>query len=74
VAINLPVERDLTLIFERDDVREVVASHCASTHDAERVDKCPYCLRLITIIAMAVSEWLVMVDQDRAAPTPEPDA
>ena len=71
MAIDLSVERDLTFIFERDDVKEAFAGHCAKTHDdLDMVKTCPYCSGLRLILADAIIEWLALVDQDRASRAP----
>jgi len=64
MAVDLPPDRDLTLIFERDDVREALAGHCASTHDddSESIARCRYCSLLCAIIGAAVTEWKVICD------------
>lgn len=68
MALNLPVEQDLTFIFESDDVRDAFAGHCARTHlDDDSVRDCTYCQQLRTVLAVAITEWLALVDQDRAA-------
>lgn len=68
MAIDLEAERDLSLIFERDDVQEAFAGHCAKSHDdVEAVRQCQYCMQLMLTLAGAISEWLALVDQDRAA-------
>lgn len=65
---NLPIERDLTLIFERDDVMQALAGHCAKSHDdPENARHCNYCSQLRLVLATAIIEWLALVDQDRAA-------
>ena len=49
---------DLSLIFERDDVREVVTAHCSKSHDdAKGYEGCEYCTVLRAIIANAIIEW-----------------
>lgn len=68
MALNLEAERDLSLIFERDDVKEAIGCHCAGTHMRDSpLRDCRYCMRLIAVLADAISEWLALVDQDRAA-------
>jgi hypothetical protein len=66
MTFNLVPSSDLTLIFERDEVREALAGHCAKSHGDEGVQQCEYCLRLIVILGQAIVEWLAIVDQDRA--------
>lgn len=67
MAIDLECERDLSLIFERDDVHDAFAGHCTSTHlDAESVRQCPRCGFLRLVLVDAIVEWLAMVDLDRA--------
>lgn len=66
--MNLPAERDLTLIFERDDIADVVARHCRHGHGVAGRRHCESCLQLIGLLAFAISEWRALVDQDRSAP------
>lgn len=72
MALDLEAERDLTLIFERGDVREALTTHCGDPHTAAAMHKCQRCLRLTALLAMAITEWLGIVDQDRAARLPPP--
>ena len=68
MSLDLEAERDLTLIFERDDIHDAFAGHCCKTHrDVDSVKRCEYCTRLRVILANAITEWLALVDQDRAA-------
>jgi hypothetical protein len=64
MALDLPPERDLTLIFERDDVHAAFAAFCG--HPVAQVPMCPRCRTLRMPLALAVLEWLALVDQDRA--------
>jgi hypothetical protein len=54
---GLSLERDLTLVFEREDVKEALVGHCAVSHSMDDVRKCEYCMRLIVIVADAVCAW-----------------
>lgn len=62
MAADLPADRDLTLIFERDDVRDAFAGHCAKTHEGEDMHRCPYCRQLLTTLANAIIEWKGVCD------------
>lgn len=65
-------DNDLTLVFERDDVKEALAGHCAKTHDdPDDIKDCLYCLRLIAIIASAVCEWRDICALEKSAAKPE---
>ena len=49
---------DLSLIFERDDIREVVTAHCSKSHDDTKgYEHCEQCMVLRAIIASAIVEW-----------------
>lgn len=68
MAVDILVERDLTFVFERDDVHAAFAGHCASTHlEVKDVRTCRYCTQLRVVLVEAIIEWLALVDQDRVA-------
>jgi hypothetical protein len=66
MAIDLPPDRDLTLIFERDDVRAVVAKHCVTQHSPDNVGTCHDCRSLILMLAIAIDEWKAICDLEHA--------
>jgi hypothetical protein len=65
MAIDLPPDRDLTLIFERDDVRAAFASHCVNQHTDDNVGTCKNCHSLIIMLAVAIDEWKAICDLER---------
>jgi hypothetical protein len=65
MALNLEAERDLSLIFERDEVWRAFGEHCVA--HGEPANRCPACMKLRLVLANAIGEWLALVDQDRAA-------
>ena len=49
---------DLTLIFERDDIRDSITAHCRETHDSdEGYTMCRLCMHLRVRLATAITEW-----------------
>lgn len=83
MALDIPPEIDLSLIFERDDVMDAFAGHCASSHiDADAVRWCKHCAHLRVVLALAISGWRGICEQAGAArraslrdddmPLPEP--
>jgi hypothetical protein len=68
MAINLPPRRDLTLIFERDDVHAAFTEHCRNRyHPAEHPASCQLCSQLRIILAVAITEWQAICELDDAS-------
>jgi hypothetical protein len=64
---DLPPSQDLTLIFERDDVRASVSGHCAHRHNDDRgYDRCEACSILRVILVNAITEWKAICDLEEA--------
>src|SRR6188474_3656839 len=63
MAVDIPPEIDLSLIFERDDVMEAFGGHCCRTHlDDAAVRACSYCAALRLVLADAILEWKAICD------------
>jgi hypothetical protein len=58
---------DLTLIFERDDVREAISQHCGTGHAPEYMQECRACLMLIALVGSAIVEWRDICELEGAA-------
>lgn len=67
MAADIPIESDLTLVFERDDVQAALVEHCGRAHVGAGIKNCESCRGVSVVLVMAIVDWLAMVDQDRAA-------
>ena len=61
--MELPAERDLTLIFERDDVHVAFAMHCRENHQPGDTS-CQRCNLFRALLADAILTWHRMATQD----------
>lgn len=69
MAINLPPERDLTLIFERDDVKDAFVGHCFNAHTTEEsMRRCLLCTFFRVTLANAINEWKTICELARSSP------
>ena len=67
MAIDLHPSRDLTLIFERDDVKEAFAGHCwGHESGSQGLASCRACHQLVLTLAEAILEWQTICDQSAA--------
>jgi hypothetical protein len=67
VALDLPPSRDLSLIFERSDVKDAFDGHCFNAHASEESRRnCLLCMVLRATLANAILEWKAICDQEDA--------